>query len=217
MKIRTQAFLLILLAITILLSGCASARKAQAGHILQQCSFSLDGWSLDSVIIDSALFPKASAALKNPFPNPQVLQLSQDLLQGKTRGNLGVAWISAQLHVQSSAKDSLYVVALDGKLNLDTLIRADWKMQKTSVIAPAANSIPMSIRLPLDARLFHIMEADSMVLEGHMDARLHPDGNVIPLQFKQKRPNPKDSIRVFVQNAKKEILQSLLNGWAGSL
>jgi len=198
-------------------SSCAGIRKAEAGRILKQCTFNLDSWTLDSVALDPKLFPATAKEDQSLFPNSQVLKLAQDLLQGKNSAHLGTAWIGAQLQILNASSDTLMIDSLHGLLMLDTLIRTDWLMTQKTVLKPGANSIPLRIVLPMDGRLFHIMEPDTMLLQGYLDARLKSGGSIIPLQFSQKRPTPKDSIRVFIKKAQNDIFQSVLNGWAGSL
>ncbi len=198
-------------------SGCAGVRKARAGKILQNCKFSLSDWSLKSVELDSGLFPKAKGALESPFPNSHILGLAKDLLQGTTRGNIGMAWIQADLLVESAGDDSLWVESFKGTLKLDTLIDASWKASKPAVLGKGHNRIPLLIQLPMDARLFKIMTADSLELNGGMIARLDPQGTQIPLNFQQKRENPREEIQKFLDNAKQDILDALLNGWAKSI
>lgn len=206
-----------ILVILLFLSNCAGIRKAKAGDILKECKFSLENITLESVQIDPDLFPRSTQGVQSPFPNPQIMSLAQDLLKSVARKHLGNANLQATLVVrQVAGKDSLWIHSLKGTLALDTLIQADWNLQKPVVLKEGANEFPVSIQLPMDARLFRIMEPDSMILVGILQASLSKEGSQIPFEFKQKWRNPKEKVEIFLKNAKQEILDGLLNGWARS-
>ena len=208
---------LLVLLVTLLLTGCAGMRKAKAAKILSGCSFTLGEWTLDSAKIDSNLFPKISAANTSPFPNSQVMAIASDLLSGNTRGNLGSAWLVVDLVISDSSSDTLWVDTIRGSVRLDTLIRANWKTASTTKLAPGLNHIPVTLEIPLDARLFRIAQPDTLFLEGAMTARLEPSGDPILLEWQRHWPSPKEKFAELLKKAKKMVLDTILNGWAGSL
>jgi len=208
---------LILLLSLVLLTSCSTYRKARAGKILSTCQFSMAHWSLDSVAVDEDLFPKHNGTEVSPFPNPHILGIAQDLLKGKTSRRLGTAWVHVDLVVVQSGKDSVWLRDLKGFARLDTLVTIPWKAIGEKGVGPGTQAIPLSITLPLDARLFRVMETDSMILSGGTLALLERDGAEIPLDFRTSKPTPKDEIKAFISNATNSILDAMLNGWAKSL
>lgn len=208
-------FVALLVALTLL--GCASMRRAKAGSILSECRFSITGWELVSASVDSTLFPKVGKAPQSPFPNPQILKMTNDLLHGKTRMNLGSAWVRSQVVVDHPGKDTIWLGKLSGTVRLDSLMQADWFADSLFKIAPGKSMVPVDVRIPLDSRLFGILEADSMYLTGVVHAYLQPGEDEIRFEFSEKRKSPKAEIRKFAENAKKTVLDALLNGWARSI
>lgn len=201
----------------VMLCGCAAMRKAKAGSILSEMKFSVSGWTLISATVDSNLFPKVAKAVQSPFPNPQILQMTNELLKGKTALNLGVAHVRSSIMVDHPGEDTIWLGRFTGTVRLDSLMNATWKADSIYPIAPGKNQVPVFVQIPLDSRLFKILEADSMYLTGEVFAYLKRGDDEIRFEFAEKRKSPKEEIRTFAENSKKTILDALLNGWARSI
>jgi hypothetical protein len=189
-----------------MLAGCASLQKVRAGKILNQCKFSLSEWTFVSATLDSSLFPSANGQRKSPFPNAHIMNIAKDLLHGKTDVYLGTAMIQSKLLIENSSKDSLWIRGVSGKLSLDSILEATWRSDSTVKVAPGNTILTIDIQLPLDSKLFSIMKADTLKLEGVAKASFKPTSEPILLEFSQKRASPKAEIEKFANNAKKTCL-----------
>lgn len=201
----------------IMLCSCAAMRKAKASSILSDMRFSVSGWSLITATVDSNLFPKVAKAVHSPFPNPQILQMTNELLQGKTALNLGVAHVRSNITIDHPGEDTIWLGRFTGTVRLDSLMHATWKADSIYQIAPGKNQVPVFVQIPLDSRLFKILEADSMFVTGEVFAYLKQGDDEIRFEFSEKRKSPREEIRAFAENSKKTVLDALLNGWARSI
>jgi|GEM_PF-6529199 len=209
-------FTFLVIFTALMFSSCAGVRKAHAAKILSRCSFQMEAWQFDSVSIDSSLFPRSKDAQTSLFPNPQVLKVAQELIQGKGNSKLGVAYLTVQFAVQNPGKDSIWIQDMKGSIRVDTLFEAQWNSTPRRLVAPGVVQIPLSVKVNIDTRLFKVLAADSATIQGGLQAALTPDGELVPFQFQRRQHLPKEEIANLVESAKKDVLQTVLGSWAKS-
>lgn len=221
-KVRTKitwtrvAVVAILVAV-LALAGCAMARKLSAADILSKTKFEFQSVAIDSVTIDPNLFEKVTGALaKSLLPNPQVVSIVQNLAQGIIETELGKAHIATTMRVTSNDEDTLWIVKLDAKLRLDTLMELPLAIKDSCMLVPGVNEITLQTQLPLDKRIFKLNEIRNYGLKGVLDVALEAQGEKVSLDFDINHDIAPEEMKALEDKVRQTILNNLIGDWVNA-
>ena len=205
------------LGVVLALGGCAMARKLSAADILSKTKFEFQSVAIDSVTIDPNLFEKVAGALaKSILPNPQVVSIVQNLAQGIIETELGKAHLSTTMQVTSNDEDTLWIVKLDAKLRLDTLMELPLSTKDSCMLVPGVNEITLQTQLPLDKRIFKLNEIRNYGLKGVLDVALEAQGEKVSLDFDISRDITPEEMKALEDKVRQTILNNLIGDWVNA-
>ena len=206
-----------ILGAVLALGGCAMARKLSAADILSKTKFEFQSVAIDSVTIDPNLFEKVAGALaKSILPNPQVVSIVQNLAQGIIETELGKAHLSTTMQVTSNDEDTLWIVKLDAKLRLDTLMELPLSTKDSCMLVPGVNEITLQTQLPLDKRIFKLNEIRNYGLKGVLDVALEAQGEKVSLDFDISRDITPEEMKALEDKVRQTILNNLIGDWVNA-
>lgn len=198
-------------------SGCAAARKINSVTILQNTKFEFKELQLDSVNINPNLFANASEAIKTSLlPNPQVINIVQNLAQGIINTELGKANLSVTLLATSKDTDSLWVRKMNAVLSLDSIIDLPLTLKDSCVLAPGKNDIAFSTQFPLDKRLFQLENVRKYRIKGALNVALDAQGPTVLLEFDIEHEIKPEEIKDLKARAQESLLNGLVSDWVGA-
>lgn len=214
--------LLWLLAVFALLFGCAAVNKAKAGSALTKVQLEIAGASIDSFKTNPDLFEKLGTATKNFLPNPQVVVIVQDLARGIISSELGTLHLSIFLNatLPDSSTDTIWVHEANATLELDSLYKlplvlsAADSLQK---IAPGKNEVRLKTELPVDSRLFKILDVTELKLTGSLTVSLKQGGAQSTFEFNKTRQISEEEKSKLVETARDNLLKTLVGDWVEAI
>lgn len=210
-------FLSILFTVAVNFSGCATARKINAASILQNTKFEFNELLLDSVNINPNLFANASEAIKTSLlPNPQVINMVQNLARGIIESELGKANLSVNLAATSKDSDTLWVRNMNAVLSLDSLIDLPLTLKDSCVLAPGKNKIAFTTQFPLDKRLFQLENVRKYRIKGALNVALDAQGPSVLLEFDIEHEIKPEEIKNLKARAQESLLNGLVSDWVGA-
>lgn len=218
--VRPQFFLFLAFFAFLLLNlqGCAAVRKLDAASILKNTKMEFKELLVDSVAINPNLFEKAGDAVKNSLlPNPQVVNLVQNIARGIIESELGTANLTAVMLATSQDKDTLWIKSLTATLALDTIMELPLSLKDSTILAPGANDIALTTTFTMDKRLFKLREVQKYHIKGVLTVALAPNGEAVPLEFDIEHALKPEEITALEDRARETLLNGLINDWVGAL
>lgn len=197
-------------------TGCSVTRKLSAADILSKTNLELKSFTLDSVVINKDLFPKAEG-LAGLLPNPQVVALVQDFAKGILEKELGTIGLSAEIIAKNQGTDTLWIRSLQASLTLDSIMDLPIALKDSVMMVPGDNSLEVSTTFPIDKRIFKLKDISKISMKGILTVSLDADGEPVPLNFDIERPVSHEEIVAITDKARNSILNVIINNWVGAL
>lgn len=217
MKLKILLFSLVTFVTLALVQGCAVTRKITAAEILSNTKLEFEYLTLDSVQINKDLFPKTGLLAGGLLPNPQVVALVQDFARGILEKELGYIDITAGVIAKSKDKDTLWIRELQATLKLDTLMELPIILKESTKMAPGDNKLQLITRMPIDRRIFKLMDVNTLNIKGVLTVALDMDGEPVMLAFDIDRPVTHEEKVHLMDNARNSILNNIVSDWVGAI
>lgn len=200
----------------VLLDGCAATRKIDAASILSKTKLEIGNVTLDSVNINKDLFPE-KGFMSGFLPNPQVVTMVQNFARGIIEKELGTASLSVDLVATNQTKDTLWVRTFNAEMTLDSLVTLPLTLKDSCILKPGANSLAVTTKFPIDARLFKLPSVRHFKIKGTLEVALDSAGVSVPLDFNEEKDITDEQMSVIEDKAKTSIINGLVNDWVGAL
>lgn len=214
--------LVLFFAFAALLFGCAAVNKAKAGSALTKVQVELSGAAIDSFETNPELFEKLGTATKNFLPNPQVVVIVQDLARGIINSELGTLHLSIFLDASlpDSSADTIWIHGAQATLELDSLYKVPISLPKAdslAKIAPGKNEIRLATELPVDSRLFKLLEIQELKIAGSLTVSLEQGGAQSTFEFNKTKQISEEEKSKLVDTARDNLLKALVGDWVESI
>lgn len=214
--------LVLLLSVLALLFGCAAVNKAKAGSALTKVQLELSGAAIDSFDTNPDLFEKLGTATKNFLPNPQVVVIVQDLARGIINSELGTLHLSIFLNASlpDSSADTIWVHGATATLELDSLYKVPLALHQAdslTKIAPGKNEVRLTTELPVDSRLFKLLDVQELRLAGSLTVSLKQGGAQSTFDFNKTKQISKEEKAKLVDTARDNLLKALVGDWVEAI
>ena len=171
---RILLSIILFLMTALMMDGCAVTQKLSAADILSKTVLEFDNLSLDSASINKDLFPKSDDLKKSLLPNPHVIALVQDFARGILEKEIGKIHLTATLNAKNQSNDTLWIRGLMANLVLDTLMELPVALRDSVKLVPGDNRIVLVTEMPIDRRIFRLMDVNVVHIVGRMDVSVLP-------------------------------------------
>lgn len=199
-------------------SGCATAQKVKAGKTLSKVKLTLAEAELDSLKGNPELFEKIGTATKSLLPNPQVVVIVQDLARGIINSRLATAYISVKAKATlPEDADTLYIRNVTANLSLDSLYELPIAIADSNILAPGTKSLQFYTELPVDKRLFKIMDVNELHINGTFSVSFEKESELITFDVDEKRAITPEEKKAFVDSAREKLLNALVGDWVNAM
>ncbi len=204
--------------VCVFLVACASMQKAKIASILTQTKFEFSSVYLDSVNVSPELFEHIGTATKSLLPNPQVVVIVQDLARGIISSKLADAYISCEFLTEIPLDaDSLFVQNVSATLLLDSLYEVPIYASSETVLVPGKQSVKLSTKIPVDARLFKIPDLKKIATKGSVSLSFKKNSEPVSLPLDFVKEFSDEEKKVFFETAREKLLHSLVGDWVNSI
>ena len=205
------------ISVAFVLSGCAVTKKLSAADILSKTKLEFVNLSLDSASINKDLFPKSNDLKKGLLPNPHVIALVQDFARGILEKEIGKAHLTAELNAKNLGEDTLWIRGLMANLMLDSLMELPVALRDTVKLAPGENKVYLVTEMPIDRRIFRLMDVNVVHIVGRMDVSLKAGDEAFTLDFDQDRKISQEEKQALADKARTSILDNIVSDWVGAI
>jgi hypothetical protein len=205
------------ISVAFVLSGCAVTKKLSAADILSKTKLEFVNLSLDSASINKDLFPKSNDLKKGLLPNPHVIALVQDFARGILEKEIGKAHLTAELNAKNLGEDTLWIRGLMANLMLDSLMELPVALRDTVKLAPGENKVYLVTEMPIDRRIFRLMDVNVVHIVGRMDVSLKAGDEAFTLDFDQDRKISQEEKQALADKARTSVLDNIVSDWVGAI
>ena len=201
----------------LMMDGCAVTQKLSAADILSKTVLEFDNLSLDSASINKDLFPKSDNLKKRLLPNPHVIALVQDFARGILEKEIGKIHFTATLNAKNQGNDTLWIRGLMANLVLDTLMELPVALHDSVKLVPGDNRIVLVTEMPIDRRIFRLMDVNVVRIVGRMDVSLKEQEEAFTLDFDQERKISQEEKQALADKARTSVLDNIVSDWVGAI
>ena len=201
----------------LMMDGCAVTQKLSAADILSKTLLEFDNLSLDSASINKDLFPKSDNLKKSLLPNPHVIALVQDFARGILEKEIGKIHFTATLNAKNQGNDTLWIRGLMANLVLDTLMELPVALHDAVKLVPGDNRIVLVTEMPIDRRIFRLMDVNVVRIVGRMDVSLKEQEEAFTLDFDQERKISQEEKQALADKARTSVLDNIVSDWVGAI
>ena len=213
--------ILVLLAalayLALFLSGCAAAKKLSAADILSKTKLEFVSLSLDSATLNKDLFPKSDDLMKGLLPNPHVVALVQDFARGILEKEIGKAYLTVGLNAKNQGQDTLWIRGLMANLVLDSLMELPVALRDSVKLVPGDNQVILVTEMPIDRRIFKLMDVNVVHIVGRMDVALKAQAEAFTLDFDMDRKISQEEKQALADKARTSVLDNIVSDWVGAI
>ena len=214
---RILLSIILFLMTALMMDGCAVTQKLSAADILSKTVLEFDNLSLDSASINKDLFPKSDNLKKSLLPNPHVIALVQDFARGILEKEIGKIHFTATLNAKNQGNDTLWIRGLMANLVLDTLMELPVALHDSVKLVPGDNRIVLVTEMPIDRRIFRLMDVNVVRIVGRMDVSLKEQEEAFTLDFDQERKISQEEKQALADKARTSILDNIVSDWVGAI
>lgn len=214
---RILLSIILFLMTALMMDGCAVTQKLSAADILSKTVLEFDNLSLDSASINKDLFPKSDDLKKSLLPNPHVIALVQDFARGILEKEIGKIHFTATLNAKNQGNDTLWIRGLMANLVLDTLMELPVALRDSVKLVPGDNRIVLVTEMPIDRRIFWLMDVNIVHIVGRMDVSLKEQEEAFTLDFDQERKISQEEKQALADKARTSVLDNIVSDWVGAI
>lgn len=214
---RILLSIILFLMTALMMDGCAVTQKLSAADILSKTVLEFDNLSLDSASINKDLFPKSDNLKKSLLPNPHVIALVQDFARGILEKEIGKIHFTATLNAKNQGNDTLWIRGLMANLVLDTLMELPVALHDSVKLVPGDNRIVLVTEMPIDRRIFRLMDVNVVRIVGRMDVSLKEQEEAFTLDFDQERKISQEEKQALADKARTSVLDNIVSDWVGAI
>ena len=214
---RILLSIILFLMTALMMDGCAVTQKLSATDILSKTVLEFDNLSLDSASINKDLFPKSDNLKKSLLPNPHVIALVQDFARGILEKEIGKIHFTATLNAKNQGNDTLWIRGLMANLVLDTLMELPVALHDSVKLVPGDNRIVLVTEMPIDRRIFRLMDVNVVRIVGRMDVSLKEQEEAFTLDFDQERKISQEEKQALADKARTSVLDNIVSDWVGAI
>ena len=214
---RILLSIILFLITALMMDGCAVTQKLSAADILSKTVLEFDNLSLDSASINKDLFPKSDDLKKSLLPNPHVIALVQDFARGILEKEIGKIHFTATLNAKNQGNDTLWIRGLMANLVLDTLMELPVELRDSVKLVPGDNRIVLVTEMPIDRRIFRLMDVNVVHIVGRMDVSLKEQEEAFTLDFDQERKISQEEKQALADKARTSVLDNIVSDWVGAI
>jgi hypothetical protein len=214
---RILLFISLLLMATLMMDGCAVTKKLSAADILSKTTLEFDNLSLDSASLNKNLFPKSDVLKKSLLLNPHVIALVQDFARGILEKEIGKAHLTVGLNAKNTGEDTLWIRGLMASLVLDSLMELPVALRDTVKLVPGDNKVILVTEMPIDRRIFKLMDVNVVHIVGRMDVSLEAGDEAFTLDFNQDRKISQEEKQALADKARTSVLDNIVSDWVGAI
>jgi hypothetical protein len=218
MKNRIFKYVLLAFATAaFIFSGCAVTKKLSAADILSKTKLEFVSMTLDSATINKDLFPKSDDLMKGLLPNPHVVALVQDFARGILEKEIGKAHLTVGLNAKNTGEDTLWIRGLMANLVLDSLMELPVALRDSVKLVPGDNQVNLVTEMPVDRRIFKLMEVNVVHIVGRMDVSLKEQEEAFTLDFDMDRKISQEEKQALADKARTSVLDNIVSDWVGAI
>lgn len=210
-------FLSALACAALFFAGCAAAKKLSAADILSKTKLEFVSMSLDSATINPDLFPKSDDLKKGLLPNPHVIALVQDFARGILEKEIGRAHLTVGLNAKNTGDDTLWIRGLMANLVLDSLMELPVELLDSVKLVPGDNKVTLVTEMPIDRRIFRLMDVNVVHIVGRMDVALKAQEEAFTLDFDMDRKISQEEKQALADKARTSVLDNIVSDWVGAI
>ena len=207
------------LFISLIFIACSMTNKINIGQELTKIKIENISFALDSLKANPDLFEKKDIS-KSILPNPQIVLFMQDLARGIINTKLGNAFLSLHLKTKYNTTDSakiLFVKKAEATVLLDSLYELPLKITENQTISLKKDTLKVSTILPVDSRLFKILDTDTLYIQGFIDLALDTTSTGARFSLNYKRFISEEEKKLLLEKTKEHLLQSLIGDWVKAI
>lgn len=197
--------------------SCSVTRKISAADILSKTKLEFESLTLDSVSINKDLFPKTGLFSGGLLPNPQVIAMVQDFAKGILEKEIGTAGLSVGAVAINQGRDTLWIKKLTAVVKLDSLMELPVELKDSIKMVPGENRFTLVTQMPLDKRLFRLMDVNTLKFAGRLDVSLKESAESFPLDFDLERKVSPEEKQALAEKARTSVLNGIINDWVGAI
>lgn len=216
MKFRRPLSILLAALSLLALFGCSVTRKLSAADILSKTKLEFESLTLDSVTINKDLFPQKGLT-SGLLPNPQIISMVQDFARGILEKEIGRAGLSVGVVAINQAQDTLWIKKLIAVVKLDSLMELPVDLKDSVKLVPGENRFTLVTQMPLDKRLFSLMDVNTFKFKGRLEVSLKEGGEMVPLEFDLDRKVTPEEKQELAEKARTSVLNGIVNDWVGAI
>lgn len=213
----TQLKIICISIFALLFASCAMTKKLSAADILSKTKLEFESLSLDSATINPDLFPKSDDLKKGLLPNPHVIALVQDFARGILEKEIGKAHLTVGLNAKNTGKDTLWIRGLMANLVLDSLMELPVALRDTVKLIPGDNKVILVTEMPIDRRIFRLMDVNVVHIVGRMDVSLEAGDEAFTLEFDRDRKISQEEKQALADKARTSVLDNIVSDWVGAI
>lgn len=198
--------------------SCSSYRKWTIQRQIQDCQGRMTGFSLDTLIVDPELFPSGQGSFQL-LPNPQVIEVVKNLLQGKITQPLGIIHGTVTTEFvcpQLSPEDSIQLIQVEGVLSVDSLPDIDFSLAQPQWLHNKTQ-IPIKTQISLQPQILHYLNSDSATIRVRATFREKETSPPLQQAWQGRRAIPWTEIQKASDNYREKLTQYLLGKWVDGL
>ena len=211
------ALISIFACFALLFSGCTVTKKLTAADILSKTKLEFASISIDSVFINEDLFPKTDNLIKGLLPNPQVIAMVQDFARGILEKEIGKASLTAGVVAKNHGQDTLWIRGFSATLMLDSLMELPLTLKDSVKLIPGNNAIEVSTQMPVDRRIFSLMDVQKIRIVGHLDVAVKEGDETLVLDFDMDHAISQEEKQALADRARTSVLNSIVSDWVGAI
>ena len=217
MKSVSKRLFFAFIAITLVFAGCATVKKLTAADILSKTKLEFTSMELDSATINKDLFPNTDDLKKGLLPNPHVIALVQDFARGILEKEIGKAHLTVGLNAKNTGEDTLWIRGLMANLVLDSLMELPVALRDSVKLAPGDNKVALVTEMPIDRRIFKLMDVNVVHIVGRMDVALKAQEEAFTLDFNMDRKISQEEKQALADKARTYVLNNIIGDWVGAI
>ena len=211
------ALISIFACLVLLFSGCTVTKKLTAADILSKTKLEFASIAIDSVFINEDIFPKSDDLVKGLLPNPQVIAMVQDFARGILEKEIGTASLTAGVIAKNQGQDTLWIRGFSAKLMLDSLMELPLTLKDSVTLVPGDNPIEVATRMPVDRRIFSLMDVQKIRIVGHLDVAVKEGDETLVLDFDMEHAVSQEEKQALADRARTSVLNSIVSDWVGAI
>ena len=131
--------------------------------------------------------------------------------------SINKAHLTVGLNAKNTGKDTLWIRGLMANLVLDSLMELPVALRDTVKLIPGDNKVILVTEMPIDRRIFRLMDVNVVHIVGRMDVSLEAGDEAFTLEFDQDRKISQEEKQALADRARTSVLDNIVSDWVGAI